>query len=67
MWVVIGIVVFGLLAVVVMYNSLVSKKNQAENAFASMDVPDVKMVLTQYPSATARLTARSGEVTTLSL
>jgi len=36
-------------------------------AFASMDVPDVKMVLTQYPSATARLTARSGEVTTLSL
>jgi len=36
-------------------------------AFASMDLPDIKMVLTQYPSATASLTARSGEVTTLSL
>ena len=38
MWIAIGILAFGLLVVVVMYNSLVSKKNQAENAFASMDV-----------------------------
>jgi LemA protein len=38
MWIAIGVVVFILLVMVVMNNSLVSRKNQVDNAFASIDV-----------------------------
>ncbi|MCR9171290.1 MAG: LemA family protein [bacterium] len=38
MWIALGIVGFLLLVFVILYNSLVSRKNQVENAFASIDV-----------------------------
>jgi LemA protein len=38
MWIALGIVGFLLLVFVIMYNMLVTRKNQVENAFASIDV-----------------------------
>lgn len=38
MWIAIGVVVFILIVMVIINNSLVSRKNQVENAFASIDV-----------------------------
>lgn len=38
MWIGIGIVGFVVLIIIIMFNALVSRKNQVENAFASIDV-----------------------------
>ena len=38
MWIAVGIAAFVLIAVALMYNGLVAKKNRVENAFAGIDV-----------------------------
>ncbi|MDG1427384.1 MAG: LemA family protein [Crocinitomicaceae bacterium] len=37
-WIIVGVVVFILLVMIIINNSLVSRKNQVDNAFASIDV-----------------------------
>lgn len=38
MWIALGVIGFILLVFIILYNSLISRKNQVENAFASIDV-----------------------------
>ena len=55
--VLLGIMVFAILIIVLMYNSLIGKKNQTENAFAGIDtmlkkrydlIPNLVATVQQY-------------------
>jgi len=79
-YVLIGIVVFAALVFFVMYNSLVGKKNQVENAFAGMDtmlkkrydlipnlVATVKQYMTHEADTLTKVTALRAKATSGSL